>query len=256
MTLMTGYVAKHQPRTGSSLQVVEIFGPTIQGEGANVGRAVFFLRLARCNLSCVWCDTAFSWDPERADPFRLPRKMNAAEILAFLDPRINDPMAPTPAVRHVVISGGEPLLQAVQLFDILTALRELGWAAEVETSGSVHPGPLTTLVDRFNVSPKLANSRVAKRARLRLSVLEDLAAQPSSIFKFVVERVEELDEIAEILGQLSLPVSPERVFVMAQGVDAETVLARSRDLVDAVVARGWGLTPRWHTFLWGDEPGH
>lgn len=232
-----------------------MFGPTIQGEGPTVGHAAHFLRLAGCNLTCVWCDTAFSWDSAREDPDRLPRIVTVGEVLQHLDPRADDPDAAVPAVRRLVVTGGEPLLQAAALGSLCKRLRYLGWVLELETSGSVLPGPLTTLVDRFNVSPKLAHSGVAERARLRWLVLNEFAALPHATFKFVACAVDDLAEIATILDRLDPQVDPSRVMVMAEGTDTHQVLERSRDLVEAVAARGWGMTPRWHTLLWGDERG-
>lgn len=245
----------HPPTLEPSLRVVEVFGPTVQGEGPTVGYATHILRLAGCNLTCVWCDTSFSWDPSRQDPDRLPRPFSVGEVLQFLDPRCDDPAAAVPAVRRLVITGGEPLLQAVALTSLCERLHHLGWVLEIETSGSVLPGPLTTLIDRFNVSPKLAHSGVTERARIRWAVLKVFAAIPHASFKFVACTIDDLAEAAAILDQLEPPVDPSRVMVMAEGTDTYQVLERSRDLVDAVVARGWGMTPRWHSLLWGDERG-
>ena len=77
--------------------VKEMFGPTLQGEGAHAGRAVVFLRFAACNLDCPGCDTDFS--PEGAT------RMSAAEIVARL--RELD----TSQTYRVVVTGGEPTLQ-------------------------------------------------------------------------------------------------------------------------------------------------
>lgn len=142
---------------------------------------------------------------------------------------------------HLVITGGEPLIQARDLASLARGLRALGWTIEVETSGTVSPAPLVGLVDWFNVSPKLRNSEVAERARLRPQVLREFAALPEAAFKFVVESVADLSEVAELTADLGLADS--RVFVMAQGTTGEDVLRRSRELVEEVAARGWGLTP-------------
>jgi 7-carboxy-7-deazaguanine synthase len=234
------------------LRVVERFGPTVQGEGASVGRAAFFLRLAGCNLTCVWCDTPFSWDPTRPDAERPETELAVEEVLEHF----TAPSAISGTrVRHLVITGGEPLLQREALAPLCTRLHDRGWTIEVETSGTISPGRLTELIDQFNVSPKLAHSGVDERARIRLGVLNEFAANPRALFKFVVQQANDLLEAAALLDRLDRPVEPCRVFVMAEGIDAQVVLERSRALIDDVVARGWGLTPRWHTLLWGDERG-
>lgn len=167
----------------------------MQGEGPTTGCAARFLRLAGCNLTCVWCDTAFSWDPGREDAERRPANVTIDQIIQWLDPRHTDPGAAPPRIRRLVITGGEPLLQAVALAELCAQLREYGWVLEVETSGTISPGPTATLVDRFNVSPKLAHSGVDERARLRWPVLNEFAELPHAAFKFVAVGHEDLARI-------------------------------------------------------------
>jgi len=115
--------------------VKEIFGPTLQGEGAHAGRPCVFLRFAGCNLQCSWCDTDFR--PEGA------LRLTAEEIVTRL--RELD--------RHragmVVVTGGEPALQ----WDapLAAALREAGFRVHMESNGT---RPLAAGVDWLTVSPK------------------------------------------------------------------------------------------------------
>jgi hypothetical protein len=76
---------------------------------------------------------------------------------------------------------------------------------------------------------------------------------PRTVFKFVATAPTDLDEVARIVELVG--ITPERVFVMAEGTNADTVLRRSRDLAGDVLARGRNLTPRWHILIWGDIPG-
>src|SRR5690606_3320521 len=122
------------PSPGTYL-VKEIFGPTLQGEGAHAGRACVFLRLAVCNLACSWCDTDFR--PEGAS------RMSAAEITSRL---IEHDRAGS---RRVIVTGGEPALQ----WDapLAAALRGAGFAIHMESNGT---RPLAAPVDWLTVSPK------------------------------------------------------------------------------------------------------
>lgn len=54
----------------SKIPVLEIFGPTIQGEGMVVGQKTMFIRTAGCDYSCAWCDSAFTWDGSAKDQIR------------------------------------------------------------------------------------------------------------------------------------------------------------------------------------------
>lgn len=115
--------------------VKEMFGPTLQGEGAHAGRAVVFLRFAACNLDCTGCDTDFR--PEGA------QRMSAPEIVARL--RELD----TGHTQRVVVTGGEPTLQWDA--DLSAAIRGAGFRVHMESNGT---RPLAGPVDWLTVSPK------------------------------------------------------------------------------------------------------
>ncbi len=115
--------------------VKEIFGPTLQGEGAHAGRACVFLRFAVCNLACTWCDTDFT--PDGA------RHLSAAAIVDEL--RARD----LHASRMVVVTGGEPTLQWNA--PLAAALREAGFRVHMESNGT---RALAAPVDWLTISPK------------------------------------------------------------------------------------------------------
>jgi organic radical activating enzyme len=115
--------------------VKEMFGPTLQGEGAHAGRAVVFLRFAACNLACTGCDTDFS--PNGAE------RLGASEIVARL--RALD----TGHARRVVVTGGEPTLQWDAALAV--AVRAAGFRVHMESNGT---RPLAGPVDWLTLSPK------------------------------------------------------------------------------------------------------
>jgi 7-carboxy-7-deazaguanine synthase len=122
-------------RGSGTYLVREIFGPTIQGEGAHAGRACVFLRLAACNLSCTWCDTDFL--PERST------RMTCAEIVARLLELDEN------GARLVIVTGGEPALQWDE--ELAGALTAAGFTAHMESNGT---RPLRAPVDWLTISPK------------------------------------------------------------------------------------------------------
>jgi organic radical activating enzyme len=107
--------------------VKEMFGPTLQGEGAHAGRAVVFLRFAACNLACPGCDTDFS--PAGA------RRIAAADIVARLI------ALDTGGARRVVVTGGE----------LAAAIRGAGFRVHMESNAT---RPLAGPVDWLTLSPK------------------------------------------------------------------------------------------------------
>ena len=224
-----------------TLVVSEVFGPTLQGEGPSAGQRAGFVRLGRCSLNCSWCDTPYSWDWKRYDPAVELRELSVGEVAA----RIRAMHVP-----RVVVTGGEPLLQQRAIVELLRLLPEL--EVEVETNGIHVPEPeLVEHVDRFNVSPKLANAGIERSRRYKPDVLRAFQATGKAVFKFVACEPPDLDEIDAVVAECDLT----DVWVMPEGTDAPTLVARGRRLADAVVVRGWQLTPRLHILLWGDERG-
>jgi 7-carboxy-7-deazaguanine synthase len=227
----------------TTLAVSEIFGPTVQGEGPTAGRRAGFVRLGRCNLDCVWCDTPYTWDWDRFDPAVEVTPLPTSEVVARLDAMM---------VERVVVTGGEPLLQQRGLLPLLLALGERGWVVEVETNGTIAPSPaVAAAVTAFNVSPKLANSGIPLTRRIRPAALGALVETGKAVFKFVVAEASELDEVAALVSAHGL--AP--VWIMPEGTSAAVVSSRLAALADPVVARGWNLSTRLQVLVWGDERG-
>ncbi len=222
----------------------EVFA-TIQGEGASQGVPSTFLRLAVCNLRCSWCDTAYTWDWKRYARAEQTRTASAGELVASIAA-----LAP----RNVVITGGEPLIQRRQLVPLARELVALGRRIEVETNGSIAPGPLAEFVAQFNVSPKLLSSGNEGLRTIRPEVLRAFADPSVNAFaKFVVSNPEDVDEVDTIVREAGF--QPEHVILMPQGTTAAELNERGRWLANACVARGYRFSTRLHIFLWGDKRG-
>jgi 7-carboxy-7-deazaguanine synthase len=140
-------------RATGTFPVIEVFGPTIQGEGAEAGRPCYFVRLGGCDYRCSWCDTMYAVDPAqvRADAEHLDSGQIAARV-ADLGGRVD----------WVVISGGNPALH--ELGGLVDELHVEGLRVAVETQGSVWKDWLGQ-VDRLTVSPKPPSSGMAGEAQ-------------------------------------------------------------------------------------------
>ena len=117
----------------SSLPIMEAFY-TLQGEGFHQGKAAYFIRLAGCDVGCVWCDVKESWDEELYPLQTIEEIVNKAKQ--------------NPA-RLAVITGGEPTLHNLE--KLTAALKSEGFSTNIETSGS---SPLTGKWDWICLSPK------------------------------------------------------------------------------------------------------
>jgi 7-carboxy-7-deazaguanine synthase len=243
------------------VKISEIFGPTIQGEGAAAGRHCLFVRLALCNLECAWCDTPYTWayTPEKASKLAIPvvhdrdentRDMTAAMIIEELC-RLW-PMRVMPTM--VVISGGEPLMQQNDLIVLTAMLRQYGHDVHIETAGTLKPSTsLDDLVSQYNVSPKLAHSGNVESKRIKPEVLKFFAGNYKTWFKFVVKNTLDLVEIEQLVKEYH--IRPSRVMVMPEGVTIDDNISVARDVVDEAIKLGFGLTFRSHILLWKDVRG-
>jgi organic radical activating enzyme len=156
--------------------------------------------------------------------------------------------------KHLVLTGGEPLLHQRVLAPLLASLKRDGFLIEVETNGTFTPSPeLLESVDCFNVSPKISNSLVEEGARIRPDSLKAFARSHKAWFKFVVCDQKDLEEIEGMISEFSLP--RDRVILMPEGIDATTLLARGRWLVDVCKERGFRFSLRLHILLWGNQRG-
>ena len=227
----------------------EIFA-SLQGEGPSAGRPSVFVRLSNCNLACAWCDTAYTW--RFAGPGAFERKSNqivlseaatAARILAFSE---------ADRIGRLVVTGGEPLLQAPALAKLLALLPAMH--IEIETNGTVAPPPaLDALIHQYNVSPKLAHSGNPAHLALIPERLAAFAADPRAFFKFVVATPGDVSEVLALAASYAIP--RERLFVMPEGTDSATLRTRLRWLADICAREGLRLSDRLHIHLYGDTRG-
>ena len=128
-----GYSIAVDPMPG--YLVKEMFGPTLQGEGAHAGRACVFLRFAACNLACSWCDTDFAAE----GAIRFTSAQIAARLVE-LDRH---------AARMVVVTGGEPTLQWDA--ELAAAVHAAGFRIHMESNGT---RPVAGPIDWLTISPK------------------------------------------------------------------------------------------------------
>lgn len=230
-----------------TLVVSECFGPTVQGEGPSSGCRCTFIRLGGCNLSCSWCDSAYTWNASRYDlrteMTRRPVADLAAKVLAD-------------GTGMAVITGGEPLLHQDQpAFGwLLDTLHGAGVRIEIETNSTRTPTPHTAArVAQFNASPKLACAGDRQDDRIVPAALAALLATSKAVFKFVCTSPADLNEVAAIADLAGIP--PALVWIMPEGADAITLAARLAQLADPAIAAGYNLTTRLHVLAWGNERG-
>ena len=204
-----------------------------------------FLRLATCNLSCHWCDTKYTWDWQNFD--------YKAEVVELEAPEIQRKIQAFNC-SHVVITGGEPMLQQKELEPLVESLAAQGHNFEVETNGTIVPQPgMLRHIGQWNVSPKLRSSGNASAGRLIPRALETFARLPEAYFKFVVTEESDIDEVCALRDQYELTL--DQVLLMPEGRTPDALAKKSAWLSEACVKYGFRFTTRLHIILWGDERG-
>jgi 7-carboxy-7-deazaguanine synthase len=230
-------------RREGTLRVSELF-VSEQGEGPSAGQPCVFLRLAHCNLRCSWCDTRYSWDFQ-SYPIERETRLETAPDLARSITAFG--------VARLVITGGEPLIQARGLAELL-ALLPADLVVEVETNGTLAPPPeLGARVTQWNVSPKLANSGEPAERRLVPVALEALRATGRAFLKLVVATLEDAEEAESVIALVEWP--RERVLFMAQAATRAELSARGPVVAAEALRRGLRYSPRLHVERWDGARG-
>ena len=209
---------------------------SLQGEGKLIGVPSLFVRLAGCELRCTWCDTKYAWPADAGDDYSIEEL--SQKILAF-------------ETRHIVITGGEPMTNP-QLTDLLKAIADPSRHITIETSGIEYIADLPC--DLMSISPKLANSTDNGQSHLNINALQKLIANYEYQLKFVVDRPEDLNEIAQCLESLE-NVNPYNILLMPQAQTRKEHTEKLPALAEICKQTGFTLAPRLQVILWGNEKG-
>ncbi len=222
------------------LQVVELFH-SIQGEGRLTGVPSVFVRLAGCNLRCVWCDTAFARTPDAGQSMSLTEIVQ--QVCAF----------PT---RFVVLTGGEPMT-ANGIHALAATLQAQGKHVTIETNGTLLPKGISC--NLASISPKLRNSLATPDEdlipRIELPALVAWINTYDFQLKFVVSSPDDVLEIRCILKDLGCPIPPERVLLMPEGTDRSLLHLRDAWLVEVCKTYGYRYCRRLQIELFGAQRG-
>lgn len=233
---------------------------SIQGEGPSVGTPAVFLRLAGCNLAC----NGFSYqDPETGQHLGCDSKhvWQKGQLTAFDSIfshwEDNGWLAALGNGAHLVLTGGEPLMQQPALWAFIQALdqRVSQVYLEIETNATQTLMPeMIERLNQINASPKLRNSGETRDKAYLLDRLQQYANCPQTIFKFVIQHPNDIEEvIKDFLTPLKM--ARDRIYLMPEGGTQAVIIERSQWLVEACKAHGLRYSPRLHILLWGEVVG-
>lgn len=257
---------------------------SLQGEGRFAGVQSFFVRTTGCNLRCVFkdsiCDTAYSsFHPEKPIYSSEEELIGAFKKLAEAHANVT----------HVVITGGEPLLQKESLKEFLTDIFKLrkDWVVTIETNGTM---PILDVLSKdykvslYSVSPKLSTSvdhehkflsaeQAARHDNTRINyknLFNIVTSGTPYQFKFVYSGPECIGEIKDIYAKMSKFVNMgddnelrywmrnhpnKNTMLMPEGINKEQLEKNCFPTAIAALENGWNYTDRLHIRIWNDKKG-
>ena len=239
------------------IPIAEIFGPTIQGEGPNVGKKTLFVRVVGCDFNCDWCDSKFAWKANKDT-----KRYSSDELISELLQRCANTNT-----ANVVLTGGNPCLY--DFSEVIGALHDAAIEVDVETQGSLLPDWLKS-VDNLVISPKAPSS---KQPDVYENVMKWFMNNdvfiPQVTFKVPVfndedfafaERYYKLMEelIWETHTKVKMYLSVGNTNTSEEGSISDRVLYDYEQLIEKTMKSGMSkvyVLPQMHTLVWGNRQG-
>ena len=209
------------------LRISEIF-LSLQGESTLVGWPTVFVRLTGCPLRCQYCDTEYA--------FRGGQIMEVNAVLTRVAAY---------QVRHVTVTGGEPLAQPACL-TLLSRLCDVGYRVSLETGGALDVSRVDTRVMKVMDLKTPASGELDKNRYQNLDCLT-----PGDQVKFVICDRADYDWARQVLDEYNVPGRCEVLFSPSAGQQNASRLAEWL-LEDRLPVR---FQIQLHKILWGNEPG-
>ena len=247
------------------LEVNEIFGPTIQGEGKFVGNPSIFIRFGKCNFRCEGfaviyetpsgikkcsCDSFYAVDPEFKDQWH---KMTKDEI-------INEVKKLEPFYKtDIVITGGEPLIywNNQEFQEVLEHYILNGYKVTIETNASLNIDFTKEYQKEliFSMSVKLSNSLEPLKKRVNAETLKRIISNThESYLKFVISK-EFITKAKNEIESISSIIPDCEIYLMPMGDSADEINKHSESVINMAIESGYKYCDRLHIRVWDNKRG-
>jgi len=249
------------------LDVTEIFGPTIQGEGKKLGHPSIFIRFGKCNLSCQGfeveyttpsgekkysCDSYYAVDSEFK---KFWEKYENFEGIINEVKKIE----PSNYKPDIVITGGEPLLywKNEEFQKLLEYYVNNYYNVTIETNATIHIDINKEYQKKilFSMSVKLSNSNEPLKKRVNVKALTNIIQNiDDKYLKFVISKnliTQAKEEIVNILSQ----IPKVTVYLMPMGDTIEILNDNSQTVINFALESGYMYSDRLHIRIWNDKRG-
>lgn len=248
----------------NKIPIMEVFGPTIQGEGMVVGRKTMFVRTGGCDYSCDWCDSAFTWNGTQKATMT-PAQEVFDNLVHIGGVEVTDADGEPNLVLnfdHVTISGGNPALIGAAMDEFIDICHANGVQVGLETQGSRWQEWFTK-IDDLTISPKPPSSGMVTNWETLDFIVDKLkAASVNFTLKVVVFNEEDFQYAKKVDQRYEQPV----FYVSVGNEDAYEPgdisgrLIRELDgLWERVLkdpeANHWRPLPQLHTIVWANKRG-
>lgn len=222
------------------IPISEIFY-SIQGEGKTAGVPALFLRLAGCNINCIWCDTREVW--MRGKPLK-------KEVVINLIKEKSDKNI------HLIITGGEPLIYNDFINRLVYEVLDNFRMIEIETSATRKPYGFISEENKvfFNTSPKLKNSMVDEKTRINPNAINFFLNSKRAIFKFVIRNEKDVIEMIETYKE-PFNIPNELIYLMPLSNSREEFIKRSLIVVELCKKYKFNFSPRLQLVIWDKTTG-
>ena len=164
------------------MKISELFY-SIEGEGIEIGRPEIFIRLARCNLRCTWCDTKYALENGK--------EMSVDEVIKKV--------ARYPC-KSVSITGGEPLLQRVELLELVQRLKKMDYWIQINTNGTIFDEEVFRLANLISMDCKCPSSGMKSDFEILKKTKELFNSKTQ--FKFVVSDMKDYEYAKRIVSSI------------------------------------------------------
>lgn len=236
------------------IPIAEIFGPTIQGEGPNVGLKAIFVRVAGCDFKCAWCDSKFAWNKNKATQYK---SRTLGEYLVQLCKKTN--------TNTVILTGGNPCLY--DFLEVIDILHNSFIKVNVETQGSIMPDWLR-YIDLLVISPKAPSSKMKdvsesiKDFVISTNYSCDIAIKipvfNDEDFKFAEKYYKFCENLKNWGVYFKFYLSVGNTDTNESGTINERILKDYEKLIERVMNSSMKdvyILPQVHTLVWGNKQG-
>ena len=252
------------------LEINEIFGPTIQGEGKLVGTPSIFIRFGKCNFNCVGfnveyetpsgikkcgCDSFYAVDKEFKNSWtnyksyeEIVNEVNKLTLKSSNHYKID-----------IVITGGEPLLywNKQEFQKLLKHYIEDGHQVTIETNASLNLNFTQDYQKKiiFSMSVKLSNSLESLKKRVNYETLRKILKETqNSYLKFVID-TKILEEAKNEIQTILKNIPKVKVYLMPLGDTASSINDNCEEVIQLAIDYGYIYSDRLHIRVWDNKRG-